>query len=45
MATTESTPDLLPVPADVAGGGVIVLLALFQTLVLGVAAHSRSSRC
>jgi hypothetical protein len=35
MATTESTPDLLPIPADVAGGGVIVLLALFQTLVLG----------
>lgn len=34
MATTESTPQSLPVPADVAGGGVIVLLALFQTLLL-----------
>jgi len=35
MVTTESTPRMLPIPADVAGGGVIVLLALFQTLVLG----------
>lgn len=34
MATTESTAQELPVPADVAGGGIIVLLALFQILVL-----------
>lgn len=26
---------MLPIPADVTGGGVIVLLALFQTLVVG----------
>ncbi|MFW5895896.1 MAG: hypothetical protein ACOCUA_00745 [archaeon] len=34
MATTESTPPQLPIPADVTGGGVIVLLALLQTLLL-----------
>lgn len=30
MSTTESTPQLLPVPSDVAGGAVITLLALVQ---------------
>lgn len=32
MATTESTPRPLPIPSDVAGGGLVVLLAVLQTL-------------
>lgn len=35
MATSESTAELLPIPSDVAGGGIVVVLALFQTLVVG----------
>ncbi len=34
MATTESTSRLLPIPSDVAGGGLVVLLAILQTLAL-----------
>lgn len=30
MSTTQSTPQLLPIPSDVAGGAVITLLALVQ---------------
>lgn len=30
MSTTQSTPRLLPIPSDVAGGAVITLLALLQ---------------
>lgn len=30
MSTTESTPAMLPVPSDVAGGALIALLALVQ---------------
>lgn len=30
MSTTESTPPLLPVPSDVAGGALITLLGLIQ---------------
>lgn len=30
MSTSQSTPEVLPVPADVAGGAVIALLALLQ---------------
>jgi hypothetical protein len=30
MSTTESTPPLLPVPSDVAGGALITFLALIQ---------------
>lgn len=32
MSTSQSTPRLLPVPSDVAGGAVITLLTLLQVL-------------
>lgn len=32
MATTESSPQMLPLPADVAGGGLVALLAIVQSL-------------
>lgn len=32
MSTTQSTPPLLPIPSDVAGGAVIALLALIQVV-------------
>jgi len=43
MATTRSSSRMLPIPSDVAGGGVVVLLAILQTLAVasgGVAAFA-----